>query len=188
MLHTFLYNLTHIHTQTHTHTHTRTQFWALAALELDVEQPSFDCTSYAATLSSVLNDLKTSSIGAQLTAWNIPLDYLTQQISAFNDAAVALHTLYSSPTISLSKQAQISNRMMFVERAFLSQSGLPRRPLARHVIFAPSSLNSYASSAFPGIVDAVLSGDSSEAQRQVFVAGVAVQNARTFLLEGLLSG
>jgi len=156
------------------------------ALELDIEQPAFDCVAYANTLLSALSDLVNSDIGTQITTWKINLDYFSQQITAFHNTAVALHGLLASPTISLNTQSQISQRMMFVERAFLLPGGLPNRPLARHAVFAPSSLNSYVSSAFPGIVDAVLMGDQAEVQRQIFAAAVAIQNAGSFLLDGLI--
>merc|ERR550532_1291540 len=42
---------------------------------------------------------------------------------------------------------------MLLDRKFIDPIGLPERPLARNVVFAPSDHDSYAGSNFPGLVD-----------------------------------
>nr|XP_034326256.1 N-acetylated-alpha-linked acidic dipeptidase 2 [Crassostrea gigas] len=47
----------------------------------------------------------------------------------------------------------INDQIMLMERAFIDPEGLPGRPLARHIVFAESSTDSYSSATFPGLVD-----------------------------------
>jgi len=47
----------------------------------------------------------------------------------------------------------MNDRLIKIERMFLDPSGLPGRPLERHVLQAPSKLNSYGSTSFAGIMD-----------------------------------
>jgi len=42
---------------------------------------------------------------------------------------------------------------MELERAFTDSEGLPDRKLHKHLLFAPSSFNTYAGDTFPGLVD-----------------------------------
>ncbi|CAG2195783.1 NAALAD [Mytilus edulis] len=61
----------------------------------------------------------------------------------------------------------INDQMTLLEKAFLDPQGLPGRPFARHVLFAESSVNSYAGSSFPGLVDALfeIEKDPNQTQR-----------------------
>ena len=59
---------------------------------------------------------------------------------------------------------------MLLERSFIDPNGLPDRLQFRHVIFAPSSKNSYAAAAFPAVYDALfdaqqVTADSEEGKR-----------------------
>jgi len=49
---------------------------------------------------------------------------------------------------------------MMLERSFIDPNGLPDRLQYQHVIFAPSSQNSYASAAFPAVYDALFNIDA----------------------------
>jgi N-acetylated-alpha-linked acidic dipeptidase len=53
------------------------------------------------------------------------------------------------------KLRALNDRMVNVEKAFITAAGLPNRPMTRHVIFAPSVNNAYGSTSFPGISDLV---------------------------------
>ncbi|XP_055334529.1 putative N-acetylated-alpha-linked acidic dipeptidase [Paramacrobiotus metropolitanus] len=50
---------------------------------------------------------------------------------------------------------EVNNRLMKVERMFVDPSGLPNRPLIRHILQAPAKANAYGSSSFAGIADCV---------------------------------
>ena len=49
-----------------------------------------------------------------------------------------------------------------VEKSFITAPGLPNRPNVRHVIFAPSVNNVYASTSFPGISDLMFKQHKTE--------------------------
>lgn len=56
---------------------------------------------------------------------------------------------------------KINDQLMQLERAFIDPQGLPGRPLARHILFAESSVNTYAGSSFPGLADGMFEIESS---------------------------
>merc|ERR1711962_1436516 len=56
---------------------------------------------------------------------------------------------------------RLNDQMTLFERAFSDPQGLPNRPFVRHIVFAPSSRDNYASDKFPGIVDAMFDIDNN---------------------------
>lgn len=74
-----------------------------------------------------------------------------------------------------------NDAMMNLERAFLDPEGLPGRPLFRHVIFAPSSADSYSGSAFPGLTDALYQIGDDQERWEIFKRHLATV---TFILQG----
>ncbi|XP_032228690.2 glutamate carboxypeptidase 2 [Nematostella vectensis] len=56
---------------------------------------------------------------------------------------------------------RLNNQMVQVEKSFINWQGLPGRPLVRHVLFAPELHNTYGTSSFPGISDAVYTASQS---------------------------
>ena len=50
---------------------------------------------------------------------------------------------------------------MLLERSFIDPNGIPGHLQNRHIIFAPSSHNNYASAAFPAVYDALFEMDNS---------------------------
>jgi len=56
---------------------------------------------------------------------------------------------------------QVSDALAQVERAFLSPSGLPRRPWFRHLLTAPGTTTGYAPWPFPGLAQAVEDRDAA---------------------------
>ena len=56
----------------------------------------------------------------------------------------------------------LNDRMVNVEKCFITAAGLPNQPITRHVIFAPSVSNSYGSTSFPGISDLVVKEDKTD--------------------------
>ena len=65
------------------------------------------------------------------------------------------------------KLRNINDKLMLMDRQFIHEQGLPGRPSFRHLIFAPSSTDTYAGSAFPGIGDELKKGNSSTTQKQI---------------------
>ncbi|HYH00671.1 MAG TPA: M28 family metallopeptidase [Terriglobales bacterium] len=77
--------------------------------------------------------------------------------------------------------ATLNSVLLRAERAFLIPEGLPGRAWYRHAIFAPAEFSSYASTALPGINDAVSVGDLRLAQQQVGVLTRTLTSAAELL-------
>ncbi|XP_077869130.1 glutamate carboxypeptidase 2-like, partial [Saccoglossus kowalevskii] len=77
-------------------------------------------------------------------------------LNEFIDAAHSFHQyiveLNEDDPLEVRK---INDKLMYLERAFIDPLGLPGRPFHRHLVFAPSSKNSYFGDAFPGLLDAL---------------------------------
>ena len=61
----------------------------------------------------------------------------------------------------------INDKLMLMDRQFIHEQGLPGRPSFRHLVFAPSSTDTYAGSAFPGIGDEMKKGETKSTQKQI---------------------
>ncbi|CAO3653852.1 unnamed protein product [Cunninghamella echinulata] len=60
------------------------------------------------------------------------------------------------PTELFSQLKKANHRLTFFERGFIDQEvGIPSRPWFKHVVFAPSLWEGYASQTFPAIVEAI---------------------------------
>ncbi|KAL3873960.1 hypothetical protein ACJMK2_037035 [Sinanodonta woodiana] len=55
----------------------------------------------------------------------------------------------------------VNDQLMNLDRAFMDPAGLPGRRLKRHIMFAPSSVNTYAGSNFPGLIDGLFEIEKS---------------------------
>lgn len=75
---------------------------------------------------------------------------------------------YSNATDDYGLQLRnINDKLMLLDRQFIHEPGLPGRPSFRHLIFAPSSTDTYAGSAFPGVGDELSKGDDGSTQKQL---------------------
>ena len=68
-----------------------------------------------------------------------------------------------------------------LERQFLHQPGLDRRPWFKHIVFAPGYWTGYSGAVFPGIAEGLESEDWESTRRWVGVVQTAVQRATAFL-------
>ncbi|XP_048259315.1 N-acetylated-alpha-linked acidic dipeptidase 2-like [Haliotis rufescens] len=59
---------------------------------------------------------------------------------------------------------KVNDQMMQLERAFIDPAGLPGRSYFRHVFLAPSKLNIYEGSSFPGLADLIFELETSRDQ------------------------
>lgn len=70
---------------------------------------------------------------------------------------------------------------MFAERGFLEVNGLRNNPWYRHIIFSPSSEDSYGGTPFPTLYDSLSKKDFPQAQIQLQLIAVSIQNAKILL-------
>jgi N-acetylated-alpha-linked acidic dipeptidase len=119
----------------------------------------FDPRDYSTALSTILSGLE-EQYGAVLSHQNISLNYLQSSIKEFTASAdqlwVELQKASSDPS-DLNRLRRLNYQLMQLERAFITPEGLPGRPYYKHVVYAPSSVNEYGSSLFPGVSDAIFS-------------------------------
>ncbi|XP_033735883.1 N-acetylated-alpha-linked acidic dipeptidase 2-like [Pecten maximus] len=115
----------------------------------------FDVTDFANNLQTLVNTLD-SDYGALLRSQGIRFDWIKQAADNFSSEAATFKTLVEN----VNKNdpfaiRRINDQLILMERAFMDPAGLPGRPQSRHILFAESSVNSYAGSSFPGLVDSL---------------------------------
>ncbi|KAL5481828.1 hypothetical protein EMCRGX_G022079 [Ephydatia muelleri] len=119
----------------------------------------YDPRDYAISLQNIFASF-VQQYGAVLQNQNISVEYIADELEQFVTASVTfwnqLQTAASNTSISERALRILNNKLMNLERAFIIPEGLPGRQF-KHVIFAPSSVNSYASAIFPGLSDAIFS-------------------------------
>lgn len=133
--------------------------------------------NYGVEMTSYLEDLQSTLEDAEA---DIDLSELVSAIEAFNTSASAFAELYTSD-MDEDTVALINTKLRDYQRGFVSNGGMPRREYFRHVVFAPGLDTGYAPVTWPGITEAVVAGNLTEAQSEVTRAAVAVQNAAEIL-------
>ncbi|XP_028396940.1 glutamate carboxypeptidase 2-like [Dendronephthya gigantea] len=121
-----------------------------------------DVTEYGKSLSSSLKMLRRNH-GKELER-NVSLSHIEKAIGDFKEEAKIFQeekkkALDGKFDIQL---RDLNDRMVNVEKAFLTAPGLPNRPNTRHVVFAPSVNNAYGSTSFPGISDLMFKENKTE--------------------------
>ena len=139
-----------------------------------------DVTSYSDALITSMDTLRTE-------VWKndtISIDHIEEAIKEFNKTAHEFESRKKStkPT-DFSRLRIINNQMMNLEKIFINPYGLPGRPDIRNIVFAPSIVNSYGSSSFPGISDTVSETpvDWWEVKKQINILYKSIKEANEFL-------
>jgi hypothetical protein len=131
------------------------RFWAEAARYMS-DSLILPLTSrgYAVGLQQFLTDLQEGY--EQLMNRNgITLEALRTVVQTFTEAANEFADRVNAINRNNPVETRIYNdQLMRLERAFLDSQGLPPdRIYHKHVLYAPSSFDSYAGTTFPGLVD-----------------------------------
>ncbi|RDW80910.1 Zn-dependent exopeptidase-1 [Coleophoma crateriformis] len=71
--------------------------------------------------------------------------------------------------------ADVNKRYMSIEKAFLNKAGLPGRPWFKHIIYAPGLWKGYEGVVFPGILEALETGEVGKAQEWVGIIAKAIE-------------
>ncbi|XP_046543017.1 LOW QUALITY PROTEIN: N-acetylated-alpha-linked acidic dipeptidase 2-like [Haliotis rubra] len=139
------------------------QVWMAAAYTLsETSLLPFNVSFYAWTLQNLQKQL--DFYYSNILQKHLP-DYeknLTMAIHDFSQSAAEFMTrqLHVNQSDPLSVR-RINDQLLQLERAFLDPNGIPGRSYFRHILFAPSSVNSYAGSSFPGLTDLLFEIDKS---------------------------
>ncbi|XP_060067563.1 putative N-acetylated-alpha-linked acidic dipeptidase [Ylistrum balloti] len=115
----------------------------------------FDVNDFADQLENMVSSLD-NEYGKLLRDNGVRFEWLQQAAQNFTNEAKRFTDLVNN----VNKNdpfaiRQINDQLIQLERAFMDPAGLPNRPLARHILFAASSVNTYSGSSFPGLVDAL---------------------------------
>ncbi|XP_077994025.1 N-acetylated-alpha-linked acidic dipeptidase 2-like [Glandiceps talaboti] len=166
------------------------RLWAEVARDLSesVIIP-FDCKDYAKQLKDAVANLK-DAYETNMASKGITFGALDSAVENFTESADSFHTSITEMTLDNAlKIRQVNDQLMNVERAFIDPLGLPNRKFLRHVVYAPSSTNYYAGSAFPGIIDAMYKIDEAESsqwevvKQQMAVIAFTIQSAATVMMD-----
>uniref|UniRef100_A0A1X7V380 Aminopeptidase NAALADL1 n=1 Tax=Amphimedon queenslandica TaxID=400682 RepID=A0A1X7V380_AMPQE len=116
---------------------------------------------YYERLLEMYNQLE-SEHGSALKQNNITTALLKETLDEFQKAAASLNATLAKyqNTTNLNIIRMLNKKLINIERAFILPEGLPGRPYLKHVIFAPSSVNSYSGASFPGVTDAIFNATS----------------------------
>ncbi|KAK3094037.1 hypothetical protein FSP39_023279 [Pinctada imbricata] len=138
------------------------QTWAEAARNLaDAMIIPFDVKDYANELDSLVNILL-DEYGELMQNNGINLDHIRSAAANFSNTVTAFVTsIKNEDKNDPYAIRRINDQLMQLDRAFIDPNGLPNRPLVRHLLFADSSLNAYAGSSFPGLVDSLFEIDKA---------------------------
>lgn len=79
--------------------------------------------------------------------------------------------------------AAINDHLVFSERRFLTEAGLPDRPYYKHILQAPGYYLGYGSTAFPGVVHALENDDAAAAADQVQIAASCIHKVAAYVAE-----
>nr|XP_022328754.1 N-acetylated-alpha-linked acidic dipeptidase 2-like [Crassostrea virginica] len=127
----------------------------------------FDVRDYARILQDLVKDLNSSDTGAILRS-KMSLDKLSEAASNFSDEVNQFYMMQQNVDKSNPYAVRrINDQLLQLDRAFTDPAGIPDRPQARHVLFAESSVNAYAGSSFPGLIDSTfeITGSPNESER-----------------------
>ncbi|KUJ12392.1 Zn-dependent exopeptidase [Mollisia scopiformis] len=156
------------------------QAWGVLAVRLaNSKILPFEAAEYASTLEKYASRLSAQD---KLKLDTKPLE---ESISRFKSAAKKLDDLNASvsarlndddgPVFELSKDiAKINQKLRSIEPGFIIDEGLPGRKWFKHIVFAPGLWLGYGGVVFPGILEALDSGDEKEAHRWVSKIAAAV--------------
>ena len=142
-----------------------------------------DVTSYSdALLESSKNLAK--EVLSKLKNMNISMDHIEAAIKEFNKTTHDFEQRKKSlKSTDFSKLRILNNQMANLEKIFINPYGLPGRPDTRNIVFAPAVVNSYGSTSFPGISDAVSPKevDWKEVKKQINILFKSIKEANEFL-------
>lgn len=160
------------------------QWWGLLTLRLaELDILPFDYSTYALVMREQL-----AGYEAQVGGSGVDFSMLHSSIDKFATNAERFQTKVAEIAASKSKStdttAYLNEKLVQLERYFLSDFGLPHRSWYKHVVFGPGFYEGYKAAAFPGIADAIIFKDPSSAlQSHVDEVALVVGRAAEFIAD-----
>lgn len=151
------------------------QIFGLMTMRLaDIEVLSLNFTDYAQSLHEYAVISKQLAVTYNIT--NLDYSPLLSAISSFNQSAYSLHSLLQSGDYD----NEINERMTQTERMFIGP-GLPKRPYYKHVVQAPGLYQGYSPEVYPGVNQAIRSGNQLGAQAEIYLTASYISKAAAYL-------
>jgi N-acetylated-alpha-linked acidic dipeptidase len=130
-------------------------------------------------------------LSEQDEATQVDFSRLYTAIAQFDSAASAMQSQISAFVAGSDGSEDKEKRTAFwndklvqLERFFLTDAGLPHRNWYKHVVFGPGFFEGYAGTAFPGIADAVAFRDTADlVQAHMDEVTRVVSSAVNFILK-----
>jgi N-acetylated-alpha-linked acidic dipeptidase len=162
---------------------TAAQWWGLLTMRLaELEILPFDYSTYALVMKEQL-----AGYEAQLNTTEVDFSALHTAISTFADHADRFQSslrAFSASSQSAASLEYWNDKLVQLERLFLSDVGLPHRSWYKHVVFGPGFYEGYKAAAFPGIADAIVFKDPADAlQSHVDEVARVVSRAAAFITQ-----
>ncbi|XP_038053369.1 putative N-acetylated-alpha-linked acidic dipeptidase [Patiria miniata] len=150
-----------------------------------------DVAVYAEHVQEYYVSLREGSVGKKMIAEGIMFDDMQSAVNNLTDAANKFKAKVESvDKTDVLMVRMLNDQMTLFERAFSDPQGLPDRPFVRHIVFAPSSRDNYASDKFPGIVDAMFDIENNPdpekwnfVKKQLSIVIYTIQSAASVLME-----
>jgi N-acetylated-alpha-linked acidic dipeptidase len=113
---------------------------------------------------------------------NMDFSALDEAIDSLEKAATSFaQGQVTATALPAEKLAAANLQLATADRKLLSDSGLPRRPWVRNIVYAPGTYAGYGVKTLPGIREALEQGRYPEAKEQLAVAVKAINNQAEFL-------
>ncbi|KAL8914942.1 MAG: hypothetical protein Q9171_000569 [Xanthocarpia ochracea] len=172
------------------------QIWALLIIDM-ADRPllPFDMNVYAREVAKYVNDLDKyirskaakSSPAIDLSSLKSASNDFVINAKRFEDWGAAWETTvrksggFEANTLARQRLAHNTKMADFETKLLDVDGGLPGREQFKHIIFAPQLWDTYGTSYFPGVRDAVEEGEWELAQRQVEKAARILRDAAGML-------
>jgi N-acetylated-alpha-linked acidic dipeptidase len=142
----------------------------------DADVLPLDYTAYARWLHKSLEGTKQLAKEGGMTG----LDF-TPVFEALDRFSSAADTVQQKQLSTHRSNAALDSSLVSVEKALLSEEGLPKRPWYKHTIFAPGEYTGYEAVVFPGVTEAIEGNDTASASHQLMVLKQALERAASVL-------
>ena len=151
-----------------------TRIWGVTALRLaNADVLPFDFAANAAALETFVSELQSAN---RLDPQVLSLAELRQRIGDFGLAGKELRdataALLNTTEVSAPAAQQLNGQLMRVESNWLDPHGIPGRPWFQHLLYA--SRYTYAHLEFPGLTEAIESGNWNLAREQASLLDAAL--------------
>ncbi|XP_070538244.1 putative N-acetylated-alpha-linked acidic dipeptidase [Ptychodera flava] len=140
-----------------------TRMWIEVAWQLaDSLILPFNCEDYGIRVKKMFDGFSETDSASKIRNRGLSLDTFGDAVSKFKSQSTNFHKAIANvDRKSPMDIRRVNDQLMALDRAFMDPLGLTGRPYTRHVIFAPSSKDMYASAGFPGLIDALFDIDNS---------------------------